>query len=155
MFLGPLTVAVSVFFSSAYAAGMLRVGHEAEVVCLAENIYWEGRSEPPEGQRAIAYVVLNRMAHPAFPNTVCDVVRGGGERSRGECQFSWWCDGLSDAIKDQEAWRRALITARSVLNSSDGDPTNGAVFYHATTVTPEWTKERHIVARIGSHLYYR
>ena len=67
---------------------------EQAIGCLALAMYWEAKAEGAEGMRAVAAVVLNRVAHPEFPRTVCGVVKQGGERP--PCQFSWWCDGKSD-----------------------------------------------------------
>ena len=67
-----------------------------EITCLAQNIYFEARSEPVAGMLAVGHVVLNRVASDRFPDTVCKVIRQGGERRRHRCQFSWWCDGRSD-----------------------------------------------------------
>jgi len=60
--------------------------------CLADAIYYEAGNEPVEGQRAVAQVVLNRVRHPAYPNSVCGVVYQGAARRTG-CQFSFVCDG--------------------------------------------------------------
>ncbi|MEP6869401.1 MAG: cell wall hydrolase, partial [Novosphingobium sp.] len=49
------------------------VDHMRALTCLTQAIYYEAASEPDGGQRAVAQVVLNRVAHPAFPNTVCGV----------------------------------------------------------------------------------
>ncbi len=55
--------------------------HEEDAVrCMALNLYWEARSEGREGMLAVGWVVLNRMAHPKFPNTVCEVIQQGGKR---------------------------------------------------------------------------
>ncbi len=60
--------------------------------CLTAAIYYEAATEPTDGQRAVAQVVLNRVRHPAYPTTVCGVVFEGARRSTG-CQFSFTCDG--------------------------------------------------------------
>ena len=54
---------------------ILAVG--ATITCLAQNIYFEARDQPTVGQMAVAYVVLNRVHHPAWPDTVCAVIREG------------------------------------------------------------------------------
>ena len=64
----------------------------AAQTCLTQAIYYEAASEPDDGQRAVAQVILNRVAHSAFPNTVCGVVYQGSERVTG-CQFTFTCDG--------------------------------------------------------------
>ena len=58
--------------------------------CLTAAVYYEAGSEPVEGQRAVAQVVLNRVRHPAYPNSVCGVVFEGAERTTG-CQFTFTC----------------------------------------------------------------
>ena len=133
---------------------MLPSGMRADIRCLALNIYWEARSEPIEGRVAIAAVTLNRLADPAFPDDVCEVVYHGGER-RHRCQFSWWCDGKSDTPREEAAWQAAwALAAHAMLNGVD-DPTDGALWYHADYVEPDWAAEKTVVTRIGRHIYYR
>ena len=60
--------------------------------CLTSAVYYEAGSESDDGQRAVAQVVLNRVRHPAFPASVCDVVYQGSTRVTG-CQFTFTCDG--------------------------------------------------------------
>ena len=62
---------------------------DAALQCLALNVYWEARSEPMQGQLAVAAVTLNRVNDPRFPDDICDVVRQGGEVRKHRCQFSW------------------------------------------------------------------
>src|SRR5262245_54546256 len=125
----------------------------AELDCLAKTIYFEARGESEKGQRAVAAVVLNRVRSSRFPDTICDVVHQGGTASR-DCQFSWWCDGLSDKPKDRKAWERAVAIARDVINGAP-DPTKGALYFHETHVSPSWRTQLRRVATIGSHIYYR
>jgi spore germination cell wall hydrolase CwlJ-like protein len=128
---------------------------QREVDCLALNVYWEARSEPPAGQMAVAAVVLNRVANPAFPDTICDVVMQGAERGRHRCQFSWHCDGRSDTPRNAAAWEKALMVARLVLRGGQDDPSEGALWYHADHVAPDWSRKMAVIARIGHHLFYR
>lgn len=125
-----------------------------ELECLALNIYHEARSESRAGRLAVAAVTLNRARSSAYPNSICAVVRQGGER-RHRCQFSWWCDGKSDRPTEQRAWRQALKLAESTLLGLEKDPTGGATHYHATYVRPHWAKAFTRTARIGQHLFYR
>lgn len=128
---------------------------DSQLECLALNIYFEGRSEPLAGQLAIAHTTLNRVAAKGFPNTICDVVRQGGERVRGRCQFSWWCDGRSDRVREWDAWDAALRVARRALKARAEDPTAGALYFHAVGIKPGWVRHRALKARIGKHLFYR
>ncbi|MCC2663480.1 MAG: cell wall hydrolase SleB [Geminicoccaceae bacterium] len=128
---------------------------QRELDCLALNIYWEARSEPPVGQLAVASVVLNRVADPAFPDTICDVVTEGAERGRHRCQFSWHCDGERDQPGNPAAWENALSVARLALDGAQDDPSRGALWYHSDRVRPAWSRNMAVIARIGGHLFYR
>ena len=54
--------------------------NEAELKCMAENIYFEGRAEPMVGKIAIGHVVMNRIEDKRFPDTICGVVKQGPVR---------------------------------------------------------------------------
>ena len=122
---------------------------------LALNIYHEARGESASGKLAVGHVVMNRVADRRIPATVCAVIRQGGEQVRHRCQFSWWCDGRSDAILDTGAMSKALSIAREVLSGDHDDPTDGAMWYHATRVSPDWRKDFAEGPTIGNHIFYR
>jgi spore germination cell wall hydrolase CwlJ-like protein len=126
-----------------------------EMRCLALTIYWEGKSESREGQIAIAHVVLNRSRSPDFPNTICGVVHQGGQASRLQCQFHWWCDGKSDRPTDAAQWDTAQTIARSETEPGARDPTGGALYFHNGQVKPGWSRTRTRTAKIGQHTFYR
>ncbi|HZD53014.1 MAG TPA: cell wall hydrolase [Woeseiaceae bacterium] len=125
-----------------------------ELRCLALTVYWEARSRTAEGQSAVAHVVLNRVASAKFPDTICGVVRQGGERPLHRCQFSWWCDGKSDRPFNAAAWRRSVSAARKAM-AGGHDPTGGALYFHNTTVKPAWIRRKIRTVRIGDHIFYR
>ena len=127
---------------------------EKEVRCLALNIYFEARSEPVAGQRAVAHVVMNRVAHPGYPSSVCGVVKQGGEQRLHRCQFSWWCDGRSDKPLNHRAWRQSLRLARKIYLGTLQDTTDGALWYHAIYAAPYWSKLLLQGDRIGQHIFY-
>ena len=127
---------------------------EDELFCLAQNIYFEARSEPTAGRRAVAHVVMNRVASPRFPSTVCEVVRQGGESRRYKCQFSWWCDGQSDDVTNAKAWKDAERLASFVYWGLSKDMTGGALFYHADYVKPQWRNAFNKGPTIGRHIFY-
>jgi len=127
---------------------------EKDLECLALNVYHEARSEPEEGQLAVAAVTLNRVESESFPDSVCGVVKQGGERLH-RCQFSWWCDGKQDTPTNREAWADALRIGRLSLQGQVPDPTKGALYYHASYVKPKWSRKFERTARIGAHLFYR
>lgn len=126
-----------------------------ELVCLALNIYFEARSEPVDGMLAVGHVVMNRVAHRNFPDTVCEVIRQGGEVVRHRCQFSWWCDGRSDRPRNAAAWDAARLVAWFVYNGHTEDPTAGALWYHAEYVAPYWRTAFLRGPQIGRHIFYR
>lgn len=121
--------------------------------CVAMAMYWEARGEGRRGMEAVGAVVLNRVASSQFPDTPCNVVFQGGETP--PCQFSWWCDGKSDAPTNSAQWRSALASADSVLQGHIDDPTHGALFFHSTGAAASWHRKRERTARIGNHVFYR
>lgn len=135
--------------------------------CLAQNIYYESRTDNLAGQAAVADVVLNRVALKEYPGTVCDVVkqgpiskwhmeqRGREVPIRNQCQFSWYCDGKPDDKPTGDEWRKAQELAYRMLNQDYlRGISEGATHYHATYVDPSWNKRMHLVGRIGLHIFY-
>ena len=102
---------------------------------------------------AIANVVMNRVGHEGFPNTICGVVKQGHEQ--GACQFSWWCDGRSDDAEEEESYSHAKEIARKALNRQLKDRTGGALYFHHRKVAPNWSKEYIKTVEIGEHLFYK
>ncbi|AQR74456.1 cell wall hydrolase [Sphingomonas sp. LM7] len=121
--------------------------------CLTTAIYYEAASEPDDGQRAVAQVVLNRVRHPAFPATVCGVVFQGSEK-RG-CQFSFACDGAMARIPSRTAWARAARVAESALAGSVFAPVGMATHYHTYAVTPSWNRSLVMTGVYGAHFFHR
>jgi len=123
--------------------------------CLAQAIYYEARSESEAGQRAVAQVVLNRMRHPAWPNSVCGVVYQGAMRPGGGCQFTFTCDGSLAHRPYGEDWARARRLASEALGGFVFEPVGLSTFYHANYVMPRWAPRLLKTAVIGAHLFYR
>ncbi|MEM9623323.1 MAG: cell wall hydrolase [Pseudomonadota bacterium] len=123
----------------------------ADQHCLALAMYWEARGEINRGMAAVGAVVLNRVADSRFPDSVCTVVKQGGETP--PCQFSWWCDGKSDRPRHAKSWQRALSIADDLLHNRHYDTVRGALFFHSASIRPKWRYKR--VARIGQHVFYR
>jgi len=122
--------------------------------CLASAVYYEAASEPDDGQRAVAQVVLNRVMHPAFPDTVCGVVYQGSERASG-CQFGFACDGATARAPAPAAWRKALEIAAAALGGKVFAPVGLATHYHTYAVTPAWARQLVMTDAIGVHLFHR
>jgi len=131
----------------------------AAILCIAEAIYFEARNQSIEGQYAVAHVVINRSSHSDYPDNPCAVIRQGEYLGthpiRNRCQFSYYCDGLKETIHEPRAWGNAVIEAAAVYFGIIPDPTNGAMYYHSTSVLPEWAKSFTIVAKIDDHIFYR
>ena len=125
----------------------------SETYCLAQNMYHEARGEGPVGALAVGNVVLNRVQSKRFPNTVCKVIKQGGER-RYKCQFSWWCDGRSDKARNKTAWKQMVWLAEKLLDGSIADNTDGALFYHTNNVNPYWNASMEPKVRLGVHIFY-
>ena len=123
------------------------------ITCLARTIYWEAKGEGHAGMEAIANVVMNRLSHKGFPNTICEVVKQGHERRA--CQFSWWCDGRSDDAEDEKAYAMAKEIARKALNRLLTDRTGGALYFHHRRVTPKWSAEYIKTVELGEHIFYK
>lgn len=121
--------------------------------CLAAAIYYEAASEPDAGQRAVAQVVLNRVAHPAYPNTVCGVVYQGSERRTG-CQFTFTCDGSLARQPSRLFWDRAMNVARAALAGYVYSPAGLATHYHTVQVHPYWAPSLNYLGTIGAHRFY-
>ena len=140
-----------------------------EITCLAKNMYFEARNEGTAGVLGVTNVVLNRVKSDLYPNTICGVIedakisqwwlkeKGLKKPIKNMCQFSWYCDGLSDEIKDTTTYHQLSILAKELFEREDViiDITDGATFYHATYVNPKWAKYKERTVKIGSHIFYR
>ena len=119
--------------------------------CMALAMYWEARGEGKQGMLAVGSVILNRVEDPRFPDNICAVVYQGGETP--PCQFSWWCDGKSDRPTNANLWATSMTLAEELLAARPPDPTQGALFFHSTSVRSPWRRQR--TAQIGNHIFYR
>jgi len=122
--------------------------------CLTLAVYYEAASESDAGQRAVAQVVLNRVAHPSYPNSVCGVVFQGSERNTG-CQFTFTCDGSLNRAPARQFWDRAQNVATAALDGAVYRPVGLATHYHTTWVHPYWADSLTTVGTIGAHRFYR
>ena len=127
-----------------------------EVKCLAENIYWEARNQSIQGMYAVADVTLNRVKDSRWPNTVCAVVKQRDQR-RGKwiCQFSWYCDGLSDEPRTMAVFNLSKMIAYVRFKNKDSPvlPSN-IYWYHNNKVNPYWASAYSHKTTIGDHLFY-
>ena len=116
-------------------------GSDGDVYLLARLISAEARGEPYVGQVAVGAVVLNRIDHPSFPNSLAGVIYQKGA-------FSCLDDGQFDQPISDSAYR----AAREALNGSD--PAGGAIYYfNPATATSKWIWSRPQMLTIGSHIF--
>ena len=122
-----------------------------EVECLAQNIYFEAGSEPTAGKIAVATVTLNRVKE-GFARSVCAVVK---QKRNGVCQFSWVCQD-DKAIRSRSEYKEAQKIAQNILISKRNYGTmDGALYFHADYVNPNWKQTKEFVKKIGRHLFYK
>ena len=125
-----------------YDTGSSTSGYsESDRNLLARVINGEARGEPFTGQVAVGAVVLNRVEHPSFPNTIAGVIYQPGA-------FSALNDGqFNEPIA--ESARRAAQDAMS-----GWDPTGGAIYYYnPAKTTNQWIYSRPVIAQIGDHVF--
>ena len=115
---------------------------------LSEVGFYEARSEGDKGMKAVMFVVLNRVAHPKFPDSVHKVVSQ-------PYQFSYRYDNsMKKGFNDKTSYERSLILAHKVLSKEVKDPTNGSTFYHTHAVFPKWRLKFKREVVIKNHIFY-
>lgn len=131
---GPATLAKIGLSSSSSA-------NDSNVNLLARVVNGEARGESYEGQVAIAAVVLNRVKHSSFPNTIAGVIYQQGA-------FTAVSDGQINAAVYDSCYN----AARDALNG--WDPTGGAIYYYnPVTATNQWIRSRTVIKTIGKHVF--
>ena len=126
--------------------------NNTELQCLAESIYFESSSQSLVGKYAVGFVVLNRVANPNYPKTVCGVVN---QKIGNTCMFSWTCDDHKK-IANQVAWKQSQQIALKLLSRKRKDLidfTDGATHFHAASIDPKWKLKR--ITKIDDHLFYK
>lgn len=139
---GPATLqALGIYESGGSGSSSGSSGQDASLDLLARVISAEARGEPYSGQVAVGAVILNRVNHPSFPNTIAGVVYQKGA-------FTCMVDGQIDQPVAASAYR----AARDALNGSD--PSGGAIYYfNPDTATSSWIWSRPLITVIGSHRF--
>ena len=112
-----------------------------DVKLLARIINAEARGETYVGQVSVGAVVLNRVAHPSFPNTIAGVIFQEGA-------FTAVVDGQWDAEMHNTSYKAAW----DALNG--WDPTGGAIYYYnPSKTTSKWIYSRPVITTIGKHVF--
>lgn len=174
VFLGALALFSAVFLSIPTGASdmskviILRIPQEVvverektvdkkELDCMAANIYFEASTQERIGKIGVAQVTMNRVRSPEFPNSVCEVVYQGPKNKKNKrlCQFSWYCDGKPDIIRNKRVWRECVYVAKYVILGGVPDITYNSTHYHADYVQPWWAKKMEKTVKLGDHIFYR
>lgn len=121
--------------------GTIPAASQSNVYLLARMISAEARGETYTGQVAVGAVILNRIEHPSFPDTLSGVLYQPGA-------FTAITDGqFNQPISDS-----AYSAARDALNGVD--PCGGAIYYYnPDKTTNQWIRSRPVIKRIGKHLF--
>lgn len=115
-----------------------------EVNCLAQAVYHESRGESPEGQSAVAHVVLNRVESGEFPDSICAVVYQPHQFTNIR---------QTKPNKSSKSWSYAIETSLHAMAGLSDDPTNGAKYFYAQRqVHPNWARGKQKVV-IGAHTF--
>ena len=129
------------------------VSYTAARLCLTQAIYYEAANEALRGKQAVAQVVLNRMRHAAYPNSVCGVVYQGANAQ--VCQFSFTCDGALSRAPLKRQWAESKRVAEEALAGKQLAIVGTATHYHADYVVPKWAYTLQKMEVIGTHIFYR
>jgi len=121
---------------------------DREMECLANAVYFEARSEPIEGQLAVAEVVMNRAASGRYPTDLCSVITQ-------KAQFSFIRRGrFPRADRGSDSWKKAVAIASIARQKLAGNLPSSVLWYHATYVSPKWGKRLTRQTQIGLHIFY-
>jgi N-acetylmuramoyl-L-alanine amidase len=133
---GPATLAAMGIFTKSSPSG-----GQGNLNLLARLISAEARGEPYTGQVAVGAVVLNRIEHPSFPDTMAGVIY---QKDAFTC--------LQDGQFNEPVAESAYRAARDALNG--WDPSGGAIYYYnPRTATNQWIRKRKIITTIGTHVF--
>lgn len=121
--------------------GGATAANESNINLLARIISAESRGEPYSGQVAVGAVVLNRVEHPNFPDTLSGVIYQNGA-------FTAVVDGQFEQPVSDSSYK----AAKDALNGQD--PSGGAIYYFNPDKTSnKWMRTRPVIKRIGKHLF--
>ena len=138
---GPITAKALGMTLSAYSSNYNT--SNSDLYLLAKCIYAEARGESYVGQVAVGAVILNRVADPAFPNTISGVI-----------YQPWAFTAVHDGQINLEPDSTAYQAARDALNG--WDPTYGSIYYYnPATATSSWIWSREVTVVIGNHTFAR
>ena len=119
-----------------------------DIICLANNVYFEAATEPMLGKIAVAQVTINRVKTGHWGDTICDVVHA-------KDQFSWTNRDENKIERGSEQYKDSLAAAKKILSNHQRlRALRHALFYHADYVQPNWADRSQRVGKIGVHVFY-
>lgn len=139
--------------SAFFVAGSMSSQARAQE-CLSQAVYYEAGTEGEAAQRAVAQVILNRVAHPKWPGSVCGVAYEKSARG-SVCEFGFACDGSLARKPAGSGWTRAQDVARDALAGKVYAPIGLATHYHTRWDTPHWAANLSPIGTVGAHRFYR
>lgn len=135
--------AVAALFANAPRDNARAASYSEDVQLLARAVNGEARGEPYEGQVAVAAVILNRVNHSSFPNTIAEVIYQPGA-------FTAVSDGQINVPIDPNS--TVYKACQDALNG--WDPSYGAIYYfNPDTATSKWIWSRPLIVKIGKHRF--
>ena len=129
-------------------ASALAVPYSKQAKCLADNLHYEARGESLAGIRAVASVVLNRVASKRWPDSICRVVY----QSK---QFSWANDYRARNPKLVAYTQKVQRVVVKAMAGRLKDNTRQATHYHTLAVYPKWASRLKMTEVIGFHVFYK
>ena len=133
--------AIGISSSSSSSSGSYGGYSSSDYNLLARVISAEARGESYTGQVAVGAVILNRVRHPSFPNSVSGVIYQPGA-------FTCMTDGQFNKTVADSAYK----AAKDALNG--WDPSGGAIYYYnPKTAVSKWIRSRPIITTIGRHVF--
>lgn len=143
IFLMALGVGIGLYIKLSDTATAEQARNSGDIQIMARAVNGEARGEPYEGQVAVAAVILNRVKHSSFPNSIAGVIYQPGA-------FTAVSDGQINVPIDQNS--TVYKACRDAMNG--WDPTGGAIYYfNPDTATSSWIWSRTFIKQIGKHRF--
>ena len=116
-----------------------------DIYCLSHAIYWETRGVEAQGATMVGEVVLNRVEHDEFPNTVCDVVHQPWQFAASAA--------VGAPIIEPQAFDNSVQTAMDIYLSHERTSDEALFFINYSIGTPPWARSLRVVERHGDHVF--
>jgi len=138
-------------YANPIQTNIMNLNDERQIKCMADNAYFEAGNQPIKSQMAVSNVIINRTKYnKIFSDTPCGVVY---QKHGNHCQFSWVCSNKLPHI-NQKVYQKAYKIAEYVYRKNTYDVSNGALFFHAIYVHPNW---KHMIktTQLGPMIFYK